>query len=145
MPRLLKLVSVASRRKIGGRLLTVGSGVSKRGPRRSTETRFIDSYWETAIDESYSKMQDNPSLNPGQETILSDYKEEIINYLMENGADYDPNDFLSFLEEILGENKYAALSETFEIFAEDDLSDAWDHATGGDGIGGKKFMGVEYD
>ena len=120
------------------------SRVSSGSGGREGET-FVDDYFEEAIDESYQKMLDNPNLNAGQQAILEQSKDSIYSFLSEIGEDYDPDDFLAFLEIELGPEKYNALSETFQVFAEEDLSDAWDHATGGDGYGLKKFMGRIYN
>lgn len=120
------------------------SRVSSGSGGREGET-FVDDYFEEAIDESYQKMLDNPNLNAGQQAILEQSKDSIYSFLSEIGEDYDPDDFLAFLEIELGPEKYNALSETFQVFAEEDLSDAWDHATGGDGYGVKKFMGRIYN
>lgn len=120
------------------------SRVSSGSGGREGDT-FVDDYFEEAIDESYQKMLDNPNLNAGQQAILEQSKDSIYSFLSEIGEDYDPDDFLAFLEIELGPEKYNALSETFQVFAEEDLSDAWDHATGGDGYGVKKFMGRIYN
>lgn len=105
---------------------------------------FVDGYFEDTVNEYYQKLQDNTSLNPGQQAILEDSKDQIFSYLAEVGEDYDPDNFLAWLEIEIGPEKFNALSETFETFAEEDISDAWDHATGGDGSGAKKFMGIVY-
>jgi hypothetical protein len=111
---------------------------------KSSDSRFIDGFWQEAVDDLYSRFEYDSSYNPGQQAILAENKEAIYNYLFQNGDEYDPNNLLNFLENLLGDAKYAALSETWSTFSEE-LLDAWDHATGGDGVGGKKFMGVEYD
>jgi len=111
---------------------------------KSSDSRFIDGFWQEAVDDLYSRFEYDSSYNPGQQAILAENKEAVYNYLFENGEDYDPSSLLNFLENLLGDSKYAALSETWSTFSEE-LLDAWDHATGGDGVGGKKFMGVEYD
>jgi hypothetical protein len=120
------------------------SRVSSGSGGREGET-FVDDYFEDAINESYQKMVDNPNLNAGQQAILEESRDSIYSFLSEVGEDYDPDAFLDWLEIEIGPQKYNALSETFGAFAEEDLSDAWDHATGGDGYGAKKFMGRIYN
>lgn len=128
----------AIRRPIAKSRVSSGSGG------RDGET-FVDDYFEDTVNEYYQKIQDNTNLNAGQQAILEDSKDSIFSYLAEIGEDYDPDDFLAWLEVEIGPEKFNALSGTFETFAEEDISDAWDHASGGDGYGVKKFMGRIYN
>lgn len=113
------------------------------GTRGISNTEFYHEYWDPGVIELYYPLTTDTSFNPGQATIIDDYQVDIENFLLEIGGDYDPDEFLSFLLELMGDAKYNALSETWEQLAED-LSNLWDHSSGGDGFGKKKFFGVEY-
>lgn len=104
---------------------------------------FVEEYWEGEVEAGYEDLKSNPNLNPGQQAILEQNEEAILDYLYEVGEGFDPDDFINELTNILGDDKFNALSETFEQFAED-LEEDWDHSVGGDGYGSKKFLGVEY-
>jgi hypothetical protein len=126
----------AIRRPIATSRVSSGSGG------RDGET-FVDDYWQNGIAEKYENMINNPDLNPGQRAILESEEDLIKNYLAEVGADYDPDDFLDFLQTELTDGKYEALSITFEEYSEA-IEDDWDHSVGGDGFAEKKFLGRVY-
>jgi len=86
---------------------------------KSSDSRFIDGFWQEAVDDLYSRFEYDSSYNPGQQAILAENKEAIYNYLFQNGDEYDPNNLLNFLENLLGDAKYAALSETWSTFSEE--------------------------
>lgn len=108
------------------------------------EETFVNGYWEEGSSDLYSNLQALPGLNPGQQAILEQNQETILSFLFEQGEGYDPDDFLSFLNVELGEAKFNALSETFELYSEG-LEEIWDHSYGGDSYGRKKFLGMEFD
>lgn len=114
---------------------TTGSGDS--------EPTFVQEYWEGEVEAGYEDLKSNLNLNPGQQAILEQNEEAILDYLYEVGEGFDPNDFINELTNILGDDKFNALSETFEQFAVD-LEEDWDHSVGGDGYGSKKFLGMEF-
>ena len=118
--------------------------VGSKGKGGMDEDTFVDDYWQDEVLSAYEDIKSNPSLNAGQQAILEQNEEEITSYLFEVGSDYNPDDFDEYLQSILDGGKYDALSETFENYAKE-LEDSWDHATGGDGSGAKKFLGVIYD
>lgn len=100
---------------------------------------WVQDYWETGAADLYGDMQNNPFLNSGQQTILSTEQDNVLGYLSQTGEGYDPDEFIGFLQNEL-EDKYDALSETWNEYS-GALEDLWDHSSGGDGIGSKKFMG----
>lgn len=100
---------------------------------------WVQDYWEAGAADLYTDMQNNPFLNPGQQAILESEQENVLGYLSQAGEGYDPDEFIGFLSTELVD-KYDALSETWENYA-GALEDLWDHSSGGDGIGIKKFMG----
>ena len=120
------------------------SRVSSGSGGREDET-FVDDYWQSGVTDAYQDLQFNSDLNSGQKAILESEENFILEYLYEAGQDYDPDEFLAFLETSLEDDgRYQALSETFSSYAKD-MEDVWDHASGGDGSGRKKFLGVIYE
>jgi hypothetical protein len=108
------------------------------------DDKFMYFYWDQEIQEKLFALQNESSFNPGQQTIIADSSGDIYNYLIEIGPNYNPDDFITYLGDTLGPEKFAALSETWENLSED-LVDSWDHSTGGDGFAKKKFLGVIYE
>ena len=120
----------------------VSSGGGGRGG--GDDETFVDDYWQSGVTAAYQDLQFNSDLNPGQKAILESEENSILEYLYEQGEDYNPDAFLDFLETSLTDDgRYQALSETFSTYAKD-MQDVWDHASGGDGLGRKKFLGVIY-
>jgi hypothetical protein len=126
------------RRPIAKSRVSVGS----KGKGDLKET-FVDDYWQNGVSSLYQDIQKAPSLNPGQQAILEQNQEEIFSFLFDVGEDYDPDEFIGYLQNILDGGKYEALSETWDDYATE-LENVWDHATGGDGYQEKKFLGVVY-
>jgi hypothetical protein len=118
------------------------SRVSSGSGGREGET-FVDDYWEDGITEKYQNMINNPDLNAGQKAILEEGQDEILGYLLDVGEDYDAEDLINAIGDKLGEEKFRALSQTFEEYSEA-IEDDWDHSSGGDGSGAKKFLGRVY-
>lgn len=110
---------------------------------RSDEDDFQDWYWQEGVLDLYFGFLFDSSYNAGQKAILEQNQIEIQNYLFEIGENYNDDEFLSYLQELLDNGKYEALSETWESFAKE-LLDLWDHSSGGDGFAKKKFLGVIY-
>jgi hypothetical protein len=77
--------------------------------------------------------------NAGQETILNDYwypaAEE---YCDQFGESFDRQDFLNYINNEIGDDKYNAVNIISEEAA-DELELFWDNSYGGDGIGPKLF------
>jgi hypothetical protein len=118
------------------------SRVSSGSGGREGET-FVDDYWQDGVTEKYQNMINNPDLNAGQKAILEEGQDEILGYLFDVGEDYDAEDLINAIGDKLGEEKFRALSETFQQYSED-IEDDWDHSSGGDGSGAKKFLGRVY-
>ena len=118
------------------------SRVSSGSGGRDEET-FVDDYWQDGVTEKYQNMIDKPDLNAGQRAILEEGQDEILGYLFDVGEDYDAEDLINAIGDKLGEEKFRALSETFQEYSEA-IEDDWDHATGGDSVGTKKFLGTTY-
>lgn len=131
---------------IGGRgpAMLTKSGQTTHGVPPNYQFNFVQSYWESGIDSMYTQFLSDSSYNTGQITILNDYQSDIFRYLSDNAPEYNPQDFIDFLQDNLGSEKFSALSETWEKFAEE-LLDLWDHSAGGDGFSKKKFLGVTYN
>lgn len=107
-------------------------------------SEFYHEYWDPGVLELYYPLTTDSSFNPGQRQIIDDYQIDIENYLIETGEDYDDGIFLDFLQDLMGEAKYNALSETWEQLAKD-LIDLWDHSSSKEGFGKKKFFGEIYN
>jgi hypothetical protein len=118
------------------------SRVSSGSGGREGDT-FVDDYWQDGVTEKYQNMIDKPDLNAGQRAILEEGQDEILGYLFDVSEDYDAEDLINAIGDKLGEEKFRALSETFEEYSED-IEDDWDHSSGGDGSGAKKFLGRVY-
>jgi hypothetical protein len=118
------------------------SRVSSGSGGREGET-FVDDYWQDGVTEKYQNMINNPDLNAGQKAILEEGQDEILGYLFDVGEDYDAEDLINAIGDKLGEEKFRALSQTFEEYSEA-IEDDWDHSVGGDGSGAKKFLGRVY-
>ena len=119
------------------------SRVSSGSGGRDGET-FVDDYFEDGVTEKYQNMINKPDLNAGQRAILEESQDFILNYLSDIGEDYDAEDLINAIGDELGEEKFRALSETFQEYSEA-IEDDWDHASGGDGFGTKKFLGRTYN
>lgn len=116
--------------------------VGSKGRSGDSET-FVHDYWQAGVESLYSAIQSNFSLNAGQQAILEQNQEEILSYLFETAEDYNPDEFIGYLQSILDGGKYEALSETWEEYSIG-LEEIWDHSYGGDGYGTKKFLGMEF-
>jgi len=106
-------------------------------------SEFYNEYWSPGVLELYFPLTSDSSFNPGQRQIIDDYQVDIENYLFDIGEDYDDGVFLDFLKDLMGEEKYNALSETWEQLSID-LINLWDHSSSKEGFGKKKFFGVVY-
>lgn len=129
--------------RFGFRTLIPRSRISVGSSGRSDDQTFVDDYWQGGVTDLYSDIKSSPSLNPGQQAILEQNEEIILSYLFEVAEDYDPDEFINYLQSVLDGGKYEALSETWEEYARE-LEDIWDHSSGGDGYGLKKFLGREF-
>jgi hypothetical protein len=118
------------------------SRVSSGSGGREGET-FVDDYWQGGVTEKYQNMINKPDLNAGQRAILEESQDFILDYLSDVGEDYDAEDLINAIGDELGEEKFRALSQTFEEYSEA-IEDDWDHSSGGDGYGAKKFLGRVY-
>lgn len=118
------------------------SRVSSGSGGREGDT-FVEDFWQSGVNEEYQNLKNIIDLNPGQRAILDSEEESIINYLFDIAEDYNPDEFLAFLQGSLTDGKYEALSITWENYAVT-LEDIWDHSSGGDGYSVKKFLGRIY-
>jgi hypothetical protein len=118
------------------------SRVSSGSGGREGDT-FVDDYWQDGVTEKYQNMINKPDLNAGQRAILEESQDFILDYLSDVGEDYDAEDLINAIGDELGEEKFRALSQTFEEYSEA-IEDDWDHSSGGDGYGTKKFLGRTY-
>lgn len=109
----------------------------------SVKPTFYHEYWDPEVLELYYPLTTDSSFNPGQRQIIDDYQIDIENYLFDIGEDYDDGVFLDFLKDLMGQEKYDALSQTWELLAQD-LIDSWDHSYSKEGFGRRKFFGVVF-
>jgi len=103
---------------------------------------FDEGLWE----ENYSYVieeQVKKAGNAGQETLLGDdyFAGEAKDYCRDAGMDYDPEDFVSAMQDGLGDDYYNAISVIIDECAEE-LIEAWDYAFSNDGIGEKLFGSI---
>jgi hypothetical protein len=103
---------------------------------------WMQDYWEAEVESAYGSLQNNPRLNPGQQGILESEQDNVLGYLYGVGEGYEQKEFIDFLSSEL-EDKYNALSDTWNEYAAT-CEDIWDHSSGGDGFGTKKFMGRSF-
>lgn len=91
--------------------------------------------WEEAYTEVIDSQIDKAG-NAGQETLLGDdyFRQSAKQYCATNGNDYNPEDFISYVKNDLGDDYYNAISEITEECSEE-LLEAWDYAYAGDGMG----------
>lgn len=108
-----------------------------------TGETFIEEYWQSGSSEEYQNIKNILDLNPGQQAILESEEDSILEYLFNIAEDYNPDEFIDFLQGSLTDGKYEALSITLEDYAVT-LEDIWDHSSGGDGYAVKKFLGRIY-
>jgi len=98
-----------------------------------------DSLWEENYTEVIDAQVDKAG-NAGQTTLLGDdyFANHAKDYCMLNGKDYNPEEFISFVQGRLGDTYYNAISEIIDECAEE-LYEAWDYSYAGDSIGEKLF------
>ena len=119
------------------------SRVSSGSGGREGET-WVEDYWQGGVLGSYQDLKNIPDLNPGQRGILDSEEDSIITYLFDIAEDYNPDEFLDFLQTSFEDDgRYEALSITWEEYSIT-LEDIWDNASGGDSQGVKKFLGRTY-
>lgn len=103
---------------------------------------FDEGLWE----ENYTfviEEQIKKAGNPGQETLLGDdyFAGEAKDYCRDAGMDYNPEDFVSAMQDGLRDDRYNAISVIIDECAEE-LIEAWDYAFSNDGIGEKLFGSI---
>jgi hypothetical protein len=98
-----------------------------------------DNLWEEAYTDVIDSQKDKAG-NAGQETLLGDdyFANHAKDYCRTNGKDYNPEDFISYVQNHLGDEYYNAISEITEECA-NELYEAWDQSYAGDNIGEKMF------
>lgn len=103
---------------------------------------FHEDIWEELYIEIIEAQQDKAG-NSGQETLLSDeyFGGSAKNFCKQYGEDYNPEQFVSYVQNDLGDDYYNAISIIIDECAEE-LIEAWDRATSNDGIGEKLFGGA---
>jgi len=108
----------------------------------SRTTGGLDSkIWE----ENYTDVIENQvgkAGNAGQETLLGDdyFGNYAKDYCKDNGEDYDPDKFVSYVKDKLGDDYYYAINEIIDECSQE-LFEAWDESYRNDGIGEKLFGG----
>lgn len=97
--------------------------------------------WE-AIFPSVLEAQVEKAGNAGQESILTgEFYNLSYSYLLENGEDYDPEDYVSYLQSNLSGTKYDAISIIIDECA-NELIEYWDDSAAGDGVGINMYLGI---
>jgi hypothetical protein len=108
----------------------------------SFDSNFDEDLWEEYYYEIIEAQQDKAG-NAGQETLLGDdyFGNSAKLYCRLNGEDYDPDRFVSYVKNDLGDDYYYAINEIIDECAEE-LYEAWDRSYSNDGIGEKLFGGA---
>lgn len=122
-----------------------GSGDTIKTFSRSSMGRSINFWnqdqWE-AIFPSVLEAQVEKAGNAGQESILTgEFYNLSYSYLLENGEDYDPEDYVSYLQSNLSGTKYDAISIIIDECA-NELIEYWDDSAAGDGVGINMYLGI---
>lgn len=101
--------------------------------------RLDNDLWEQNYTEVIESQEDKAG-NSGQETLLGpDYfQNSAKDYCKTVSKDYDPEKFISFVKDKLGDTYYYAINEIIDECAEE-LLEAWDSSYSGDGLGEKLF------
>jgi hypothetical protein len=98
-----------------------------------------DNLWEEAYTEVIDSQVDKAG-NAGQTTLLGDdyFANYAKDYCKLNGKDYNPEEFISYVKNLLGDDYYNAINEIIDQCSEE-LYEAWDSSYAGDNIGEKLF------
>lgn len=97
---------------------------------------FNNELWESHYTEIIENQVDKAG-NSGQETLLEEteyFPSPALEYCKENGKDYDPEKFVDFVKNDLGDTYYYAINEIIDECSQE-LLEAWDDAFAGDGMG----------
>lgn len=75
---------------------------------------FNEQQWEEYYTDIINSQKDKPKLNAGQITLLGEeyFIPPALDYCSGVGMDYDPSEFVSYVQGELGEDYYNAISET---------------------------------
>lgn len=109
----------------------------------SIKSKFYEEYWEANYPTVIEQGRKN-DFNAGQQAIFDEYKPIAEEFCSLNGEEFNPDEYNSYVQFEIGDAKYNAISETIEQTAKE-LYDLWDHSSGHEGLGRKKFAGVIYD
>lgn len=107
----------------------------------TVDQRFDEDLWEGYYYDIIEAQQDKAG-NAGQETLLSDeyFGGDAKQYCRINGKNYEPEEFISYVKNNLGDDYYYAINIIIEECAIE-LYEAWDRSFSNDGIGDKLFGG----
>jgi hypothetical protein len=91
-------------------IVRVGSNSPGLG-RSSGDGYFNEGFWESNYSDVLESQVDKAG-NAGQESILTgDFLDGGTQYCRENGENYNPSEFISYLENYLGDSKYNAITK----------------------------------
>jgi hypothetical protein len=76
-----------------------------------------EKYWNDFIEEFFSSLEEIPDLNPGQKSIIQSFTDGALSWVKRSYQDYNPDSFISYAKEDLGDEKYNAVSQTIESAA----------------------------
>lgn len=106
----------------------------------TSRTGYLDdNLWEEAYTEVIESQVDKAG-NAGQTTLLGDdyFGNYAKDYCRDNGKDYNPEEFISYVKNLLGDDYYNAINEIIDECSEE-LYEAWDDSYAGDNMGEKLF------
>lgn len=106
----------------------------------SNRTGYLDdNLWEESYTEVIESQVDKAG-NAGQTTLLGDdyFGNYAKDYCKIYGKDYNPEEFVSYVKNLLGDDYYNAINEIIDECSEE-LYEAWDYSFAGDNIGEKLF------
>jgi hypothetical protein len=127
--------SLFDKRKVQSwdRIVNVGGEIDGK------QKTFNESMWEDYYTAVLDSLQDIEDYNAGQESIIeNDLIPEATLFCRLNSENYDGDEFVSYMQFHLTDNKYEALSNTIDACAEL-LTEAWDRAFGYDDVGEKMY------
>lgn len=106
-----------------------------------SEQAFDEGMWEDYYYDIIEAQQDKAG-NAGQETLLSDdyFGGDAKQYCRLYNSEYNPDEFVRYVKNNLGDDYYYAINEIIDECAEE-LFEAWDRSYSNDGIGDKLFGG----
>jgi hypothetical protein len=123
-----------------GRRMGIGESTLRYGLEEAVEDfaitkafGFDDSKWEQIYEEIIRSKEDG-DFNPGQQIIIRDeFIPNAIGFCSQRGKDYNAQDFVNYLQLVIADDKYNAISITIETTA-NELQEAFESIYGNYGL-----------